>query len=125
MQPVVTSAENHPPIPPEQLKRWRRLLASERHAASRYRRIAYGETGEWRELLLGLAERELQHAGRLEDMLRAAGAPVGRFSRIGMRARLVLSAQVSRTARLFRRRLEPSEPVVPSKPSSVPACHSA
>lgn len=84
MSPV-TSTENHPPIPPEQLKRWRRLLASDRDAASRYRRIAYGETGERRELLLELAESELRHAGRWEGMLRAAGSPIGKFSRIRMR----------------------------------------
>ena len=56
------STDSHQPSPSKKdIRRWRHHLAEERIEAATYRNLAKRETGQQREILLGLAEAEHRH----------------------------------------------------------------
>lgn len=71
---------------PEQIKRWRSLLADERAEASFYRTLAARHEGEDREILAAIAEAEERHIAHWADLL---GDDAGEVGRGGLYLRLL------------------------------------
>ena len=71
---------------PADVRRWRQRLADERAEASLYRNLASRQTGEDRQILLGIAEAEERHISHWESLL---GPSVGRPGRADVRLRLL------------------------------------
>jgi len=66
-------------VPEEgQVRRWRQRLADERAEASLYRNLAQRQSGEDRQILLGIAEAEERHIAHWEGLLGAAAGRPGR-----------------------------------------------
>ena len=78
---------------PADLKRWRQRLADERVEAALYRNLAARQSGEDRQILLGIAAAEERHIAHWEALLGGSTGPAGRAS---LRLRLL-----TRLARRF------------------------
>jgi len=72
------------------VRRWRRYLADERSEAALYRELAERNTGEEREILLGLAEAEQRHEQHWIRLLDGDAADAGRAS-LGSRLLIVFA----------------------------------
>ena len=68
------------------VRRWRQRLADERAEASLYRRLASHQSGEDRQILLGIADAEERHIAHWEGLL---GPSAGRPGRASLRLRLL------------------------------------
>ncbi len=81
-----SSGTAEPPPGPSEVRRWRQRLADERAEASLYRNLAARQSGENRQILLGIADAEERHIAHWERLL---GADAGRPGRATLRLRLL------------------------------------